>query len=94
MVITHDMLPDQIRQLGEYIDLKKFSAPFSRCNICNSVLIGVSREELKGRVPEYVYATQTTFSRCSSCGRIYWKGTHFDNARMLMENLMETGGRS
>jgi uncharacterized protein len=93
MVITHDLFFEQIRQLGKHIDLRQHASPFSRCNVCNSILVEVSREEVKGLVPEYVYATQTIFSRCSSCGRIYWKGTHFDSARTLMDSLMGAGGR-
>jgi len=94
IVILHDRLSDQIRQIGALYDLKQNAAPFSRCNTCNSILAEVSREEVKGLVPEYVQATQEFFARCPTCGRIYWKGTHFDNARVLMDSLMETGCRT
>jgi uncharacterized protein with PIN domain len=27
-------------------------------------------------VPPHVYETHREFSRCTACGRTYWKGTH------------------
>ena len=31
------------------------------------------------RIPDYVARTQTVFSQCSSCLRVYWPGTHWSN---------------
>jgi hypothetical protein len=93
MVITHDSLSDQIRQLDAFINLEQYATPFSRCNVCNSVLNKLSREEVKGLVPEYVYTAQEDFAKCPSCGRIYWKGTHFEHACRLIDSLMHAGCR-
>jgi uncharacterized protein with PIN domain len=89
--IPHDHLPDQMRQVGTYLGIEKHACPFSRCVVCNEPLAGISREEVKDLVPEYVYATQETFSTCPSCRRIYWKGTHFERAHDLMGRLLEKG---
>src|SRR4030042_153616 len=32
------------------------------------------------RVPPYTYETQHDFKTCDHCGRIYWRGTHRDEA--------------
>jgi len=50
--------------------------PHSRCSLCNAVLEGVPKESVKGKVPEVVFAEKVRFSRCPSCGRIYWEGSH------------------
>lgn len=51
--------------------------PFTRCAECNGTLVELSREEARSLVPPYVWHTQFHFRRCSDCGRVYWKGTHW-----------------
>lgn len=56
-------------------------APFSRCLRCNAPLAALPRHEAGGRVPDYVFSTARRFSACPKCGRIYWRGTHYDAMR-------------
>lgn len=49
----------------------------SRCPVCNGSLKLASRSEVKGKVPATVLKTQRKFWRCSSCGKIFWHGTHW-----------------
>jgi uncharacterized protein with PIN domain len=67
----------QIQQLMNIFDLKEQSRPFTRCLECNQSLENRSREEMAGRVPPYVYRTQTQYMECPDCHRIYWRGTHW-----------------
>ncbi|MGC9323261.1 MAG: Mut7-C RNAse domain-containing protein [Desulfomonilia bacterium] len=94
VVIQSDRVLDQLRELSMQADLGKGFKPFSRCSLCNSLLEAVPREDIKGLVPEYTYLTQETFSRCPSCGRIYWKGTHFNRAQRIMRTIFASGGRA
>jgi len=57
---------------------------FSRCLICNLPLVAVSADSVKDRVPPYVARTQSSFSTCRRCGRIYWPGTQ----RVEMEKVI------
>lgn len=70
---------DQCRKLAAagLIRREQFN-PFSRCLQCNQLLEDVPREEVFGLVPEYVYATALSFSRCPTCGGVYWPGSHLD----------------
>ncbi len=62
----------------------------SRCSICNEPLVKVKKEDVRGKVPEYVYQTHTEFYMCPKCHRIYWYGTHTEKIeRDLMEILGE-----
>jgi uncharacterized protein len=47
-----------------------------RCIRCNDKLRGIAREDALGRVPDYVFETQTSFHQCPDCQRVYWPGTH------------------
>ena len=92
ILIKNDRLREQIRELSAVYDLGRAVTPFTRCNLCNTSLTAVSREEVKGIVPEYVYATQDVFVMCPSCKRIYWKGTHFEHTQELIGSLLMTDG--
>ena len=52
-------------------------APFTRCSVCGGELTDLPCEAARDLVPPYVWQTQTQFSRCVLCGRVYWRGTHW-----------------
>jgi uncharacterized protein with PIN domain len=68
----------QIRQIMDALDLKRQFRPFTLCLECNQPLIEKSQEEVKDRVPPYVYKTQSQYMECPVCRRIYWRGTHWE----------------
>jgi uncharacterized protein len=74
--ISHDHVQEQLKELLAAIDLKGLQEPLTRCSICNVMLQTITRNEVKGLIPDYVYESHDIFARCTSCGRIYWKGTH------------------
>ncbi len=78
----------QMQQLINVIDLKGQSRPFTLCLECNQSLESRSREEVAGRVPPYVYRTQTQYMECPNCHRIYWRGTHWAAMARKIERLI------
>jgi len=74
-----------IQKLNINIDPKRM---FTRCLICNLGLVAVSKEELKDRVPEYVFLTQDKFVTCPGCGRVFWQGTHWGNVNKILEEIV------
>jgi uncharacterized protein with PIN domain len=62
---------------------------FSRCLTCNTPLEDVAPEEVKGEVPDYIYHTHQEFSRCPSCRKVYWAGTHYGHMARVVERLQE-----
>jgi hypothetical protein len=56
----------------------------SRCSKCNGELEIASLEDLCG-VPDYILLTKENFSKCKNCGHIYWKGSHVEHMRMIIE---------
>jgi len=49
----------------------------SRCPMCNGLLEEADKGEIEGKVPVTVLESQREFWRCSSCGKIYWQGSHW-----------------
>jgi len=87
-VLIESEVPErQMRQLMTAFDLKEESRPFTLCLECNQALISRSREEVAGRVPPYVFKTQTQYMECPGCHRIYWRGTHWQAMVRKLEKL-------
>ncbi len=74
--IVDDDLRGQLRQLVRELKLD-LQAGFSRCVLCNELLIFAAKAEVADRVPPYVYQNQQSFMECPRCCRVYWRGTHW-----------------
>lgn len=84
-----DRVLDQLRDLCRDLDLTvSDDRLFTRCLRCNVELNQASRSEVERNVPPYVFSTQTEFSRCGHCGRIFWAATHRASA---VERLKSAG---
>ena len=77
VLITSDNLDDQVRQVVRELGLPHDFRPFTRCLECNQPLVERTPEEVRERVPPYVFRTQTGYMECPRCHRIYWRGTHW-----------------
>ncbi|MHB1417393.1 MAG: Mut7-C RNAse domain-containing protein [Chloroflexota bacterium] len=76
LLITSDHLADQLAQVLAHLPPPSLDCP-GRCVVCNAVLSEVDKASVESRVPEYVWETQNEFTLCRQCGRIYWRGTHW-----------------
>ena len=66
----------QVEEVVRVFDLGSQLAPYSRCMECNGTVRSISRREAAPRVPLQVFLVYRDFSRCESCGRVYWAGSH------------------
>jgi len=64
---------------------------FSRCLACNALLERIDPDEAKGAVPDHIYHTHQEFSRCPSCRKVYWAGTHYGQMTRVVERLQKEG---
>ena len=77
VLITTDKPADQMAHLIKTLKLDCQYRPFTLCLECNRQLADRTKNEVEGRVPPYVFATQENYVECPACHRIYWKGTHW-----------------
>lgn len=87
--LSSENLHEQIRALFKKFNLKSKIKPFSRCLLCNEKLEGISKEKIQGSVPFFVYRTINNFSKCPKCGRIYWKGSHYQNMERRIKRILQ-----
>ncbi len=74
--VTSNDVREQIDQVLSLVPPDETAAPLTRCSACNHLLMAASKPEIRDSVPGYIYDTYSIFLRCSSCGRVYWRGTH------------------
>ncbi|MCK5597595.1 MAG: Mut7-C RNAse domain-containing protein, partial [Candidatus Eisenbacteria sp.] len=91
LLIESDDLEGQLLETAREFDLRSGEELFSRCLICNVEVEDAPSSEVRGQVPEYVFTTQSRFSRCPSCRRIYWAATHVEHARVWLERVLRSG---
>jgi len=87
ILITSDKPDLQIQQVIESLNLDCQFSPFTICLECNQPLEERTKEEVKGRVPPYVFQTQNQYVECPACHRIYWKGTHWQAMTKILERF-------
>lgn len=66
-------------------------APFTRCLHCNGLLETVSKEAVRGSLEDEPLTVRYyhDFRRCTSCGRIYWPGTHFTKLQARVAEFLK-----
>ena len=79
--VRSDKPHSQLREVSRRFGLHCCIAPFQRCMDCNGQLNAVSKHQIEHLLPPHTRETKNEFSRCSRCGKIYWRGSH--HARML-----------
>lgn len=88
LLLSGATLAEQVAELRSRLALAVDEARFfTRCSACNGEVAPVSREAVLHLVPPYVAAHAPRFSRCASCGRVYWPGTHEPRIRRTLQAL-------
>ncbi|TME04326.1 MAG: hypothetical protein E6I69_11165 [Chloroflexi bacterium] len=86
VLIRDDEVTAQLRQVFAELGLD-LERSLTRCIECNSELQPRLPAGVAERVPPYVRRTQSTYSECPACGRVYWAGTHWRRMREVLAGL-------
>lgn len=89
LLINHDQLQDQLRQVLLATALRPHPARFfSRCLRCNLEVEPLERQAAAGLAPDYTLATAPSFTRCPGCGQVFWPGSHGQRALARIQDLL------
>lgn len=89
LFVTGNSIEEQLKCVIKNFSLKiDEEMLFTRCTICNVLSKIIPREEIKDKVPPFVYQTQNEFRVCPKCNRIYWAGTHIDSVRKMLDAVI------
>lgn len=92
LLIKYNEVEDQLQQVAQALNLDLRAQPLSRCILCNQALMPRSKDEVREQVPPYVFKTRFHFSQCPACGKIYWRGTHWNNMERELEKITNSEG--
>lgn len=86
----HETKPlKQLKEVVDRLDLKSLVNPFNRCLECNGLILKVDKTDIEETLQPNTRKAFHDFSRCGSCGKIYWKGSHYERMMKLVTGLSE-----
>ena len=86
----HNTNPEkQFKEVVHRFDLKGDVNTFTRCLKCNGTLKEVPKNVVYDKLPECVKKHFDEFWQCSSCGNVYWKGSHYDRMKEKIDDLLD-----
>lgn len=88
LLLRAGTIPSMLREIslecGRRIEIKQEN---SRCPKCNGRLRKGRVEEVGGTIPKPVLEGKKTLWICSGCGKIYWRGKHWENISKVAEEI-------
>jgi len=82
----------QVKEVLCHFDLFSQIDALRRCINCNGLLQEVKKEEILEQLPQRTRREFNTFYRCSSCGKIYWRGSHYQKMLRFVQRIQGFGG--
>ena len=83
-----------VEQLARVLKALRIGLRDTRCMECGGALEERELEEVRESVPPRVSERFTRFFVCSGCGKVYWRGTHWQNIREKLEWAAERAQES
>lgn len=96
-IITHgyfvraDKPRDQVKEVLARLQLENQVRPFTRCLRCSGELEDVAKEAVLEQLEPKTRLYYDRFRRCTKCGQVYWKGSHFRRMKRLCEYFASGG---
>ncbi|ODN30079.1 Mut7-C RNAse domain-containing protein [Fervidobacterium thailandense] len=87
-VVRNDEPQRQFEEVYRRYKLWLWFKPFTRCLVCNGEIVEVEKRMVEGKVPIRVFESNEKFGVCSSCGKIYWPGTHYERMEVLVSRYI------
>jgi uncharacterized protein with PIN domain len=84
----------QLVEVLRHLDLVTGAAPFTRCLRCNTRLHVVAKDRVQDLLPARTRECYREFSRCPTCSRIYWQGSHYARMRLFIETAFAAAMRT
>ncbi|MBT4483234.1 MAG: Mut7-C ubiquitin/RNAse domain-containing protein [Candidatus Latescibacteria bacterium] len=78
---------EQLKEVISRFDLSSSIKSFSRCTVCNGKMQCVAKESVMEQLKPKTRQYYNEFYQCSDCGKIYWKGSHYNRMKDFIGNL-------
>ena len=91
-LIRSEALDRQLAQVFERFALGRWLRPLTRCVRCNGLIEPVDKAQIAARLEPGTRREYEEFRRCTRCGRVYWRGAHYESLRAHVERLRGLAG--
>jgi uncharacterized protein len=91
LIIQSEEPEKQMQAVVQHFNLQKQLQPFTRCLICNGLLEAVTKESVYAQLEPNTATFFDAFWQCTTCNRIYWKGSHYDRMLKLVKKVAQSG---
>lgn len=78
----------QLEEIIKRFNLYDLLAPFTRCAACNGLLHPVDKALILDELPPKSARHYDEFRRCSGCGKLFWRGSHYEQIDTLVQRLL------
>ncbi|MFT2008151.1 Mut7-C RNAse domain-containing protein [Pontibacter sp. 13R65] len=80
-------LEEQLTEVLSYFRLASKFSTFSRCLVCNSLILPVPKAAVLAQLPAKTKLYFDEFYQCPTCQRVYWKGSHYERMQEFVQRL-------
>lgn len=87
LIVRNTEPKKQLSEILQRLDLYTSCRPFSRCLECNASVLPLEGDIFKDEIPPGVRAWCREFYRCTRCGKIYWKGSHYEKLAAFVKSM-------
>ncbi len=81
-------VPDKLVEIATLLSLSfHLDTRVSRCALCGSQLQQVDKTTIQAKVPSGTFNHFSVFWQCTTCGKIYWQGSHWNQISQAMTRI-------
>jgi uncharacterized protein len=84
----------QLAEVLKRYDLLGEAMRYQRCTNCNGLLNLVDKAPIADQLPPKVREQYNDFRLCDACGKIYWKGSHYEQMEAFLKQMGENASGS
>ncbi len=77
----------QVAEVVQKFHLSTAINPFTRCTICNGILVPADKDQIADKIPPQTYQLYDAFTQCRQCGKIFWQGSHVEKIKEWIKEL-------
>lgn len=85
---------EQLEEIINHFKLHAALRPFVRCMACNGLIQKTSKEEVWDRLLPRTRQYFNEFFQCRSCGKVYWKGSHYERMLEVIQSFLPSEGQN
>lgn len=78
---------EQLKEVIKRFDLEDRIDPFNRCLECNGIIRPVNKQSVIHMLEPKTIMFYDDFYKCEKCGKVYWKGSHYDHMKKVISEL-------